>query len=449
MFGFETIGSAVSIFYDEKPLLVTDPWITENAYFGSWAHDFEIPSEQMASIEKSPRVWFSHGHPDHLDPNSLAMLTGKEILLADHLGGRISTDLKAQGLNVTILPSRQWVSLSKRVRIMTIPNFNQDSILLVEMDNVLIVNLNDSPFAHEKSFLLKVAANYKKVFHLQLVGWGGADMQNVHTADGVKVGKDRAFCTPVLAGNRQLFAKSIGATHTIPFSSFHRYQRSDSVWANEIVPTLSEYQDGKNSKLPEHLPAFIRYEVDRDLISPIEPKQLEMTIKDPKEFGDDWAERLDKNEVDLVTQYFTKFEHVQDNFGFLDIRVGDQETHIKLKGPTKKGFTFHLPRQSLLTAIEYNIFDDLMIGNFMKVTVHGEASLYPDFSPFVCKFGDNGGARSKDELSKYFKHYQYNFAWEQFRSSFAEKSTSAARLVIPRNSVAFNFAKSLYQRIKY
>ena len=28
--------------------------------------------------------------------------------------------------------------------------------------------------------------------------------------------------------------ETFGATHFVPFSSFHRYQRTDSVWANEL-----------------------------------------------------------------------------------------------------------------------------------------------------------------------------------------------------------------------
>jgi len=35
-----------------------------------------------------------------------------------------------------------------------------------------------------------------------------------------------------------------------------------------------------------------------------------------------------------------------------------------------------------MTAVHYQIFDDLLIGNFMKVTLHGDwgpGRLYPDF----------------------------------------------------------------------
>ena len=56
-----------------------------------------------------------------------------------------------------------------------------------------------------------------------------------------------------------------------------------------------------------------------------------------------------------------------------------------------------------MTAINYEIFDDLLIGNFMKTVLHGGVrSLYPDFTPYVAKYGDNGRAFTVGELHDYF-----------------------------------------------
>lgn len=87
--GFDTIGNATLICYDKKPVLVNDPWINGSAYFGSWGYSHEIPTEQLEAIEKCPYVWFSHGHPDHMNPESLERFRNQEILLPDHFGNRI------------------------------------------------------------------------------------------------------------------------------------------------------------------------------------------------------------------------------------------------------------------------------------------------------------------------------------------------------------------------
>ena len=50
MLGFESIGSAILIAYDGVPVLTTDAWINDDAYFGSWTHDYAIPAEQMDAI---------------------------------------------------------------------------------------------------------------------------------------------------------------------------------------------------------------------------------------------------------------------------------------------------------------------------------------------------------------------------------------------------------------
>ena len=47
-----------------------------------------------------------------------------------------------------------------------------------------------------------------------------------------------------------------------------------------------------------------------------------------------------------------------------------------MKGPIDKGITFELPRHSLVESCKYSIFDDLLIGNFMKTKLYNLKSLY-------------------------------------------------------------------------
>ena len=104
----ETVGNAIVIAYDGRPVLTTDPWIEGDAYFGSWAHNYEIPPAQLQAIRDAQYHWFSHGHPDHLNIASLPMLTRGQFLLSDHYGNRIRRDLTAAGYGVRVLPDREW-----------------------------------------------------------------------------------------------------------------------------------------------------------------------------------------------------------------------------------------------------------------------------------------------------------------------------------------------------
>src|SRR3954468_16653569 len=50
---FVTVGSATVIAYDGLPILTTDPWINNDAYFGSWTQDYEILPAQMQAIREA------------------------------------------------------------------------------------------------------------------------------------------------------------------------------------------------------------------------------------------------------------------------------------------------------------------------------------------------------------------------------------------------------------
>lgn len=86
---FETIGFAIVIAYDDRPVLTTDAWIKGDAYFGSWGLDYEIPAAQIQAIRDAEYHWFSHGHPDHTNIASLPLLAKGEFLLSGHYGNRI------------------------------------------------------------------------------------------------------------------------------------------------------------------------------------------------------------------------------------------------------------------------------------------------------------------------------------------------------------------------
>jgi hypothetical protein len=82
MIGFETIGNATVTVFDDKPILTTDPWVYGNPYFGSWCHKYLIPKEQLDNIKNSKYIWLSHGHPDHIDPESLNLFkNNKKIII--------------------------------------------------------------------------------------------------------------------------------------------------------------------------------------------------------------------------------------------------------------------------------------------------------------------------------------------------------------------------------
>src|SRR5215475_14429665 len=186
MLGISTTGNATLIAYDDKPILATDPWFGDEnpAYFGSWGLSHRIPPTCKNDILNAKYIWFSHGHPDHLNVDSLQQIRGKHILLADHVGGRIASDLANQGFRVTILPDRRWVELSPRIRVFCITTMIQDSVLLIEVNKRLFANLNDAGSRDCTLLIRKIASGYRHSYMMALSGYGDADMINFYDDRG-------------------------------------------------------------------------------------------------------------------------------------------------------------------------------------------------------------------------------------------------------------------------
>ena len=410
--GFETIGNATLIFHDRGPVLATDPWIEDSCYFGSWILAHEIPEEQKAAIQACKYLWISHGHPDHLSYPSLQGLRDKTILLPDHFGSRIKDSFEADGFQVEVLKDGVWTQLSDRLRVASISDYNQDAVLLADIGGRLVVNLNDAGDRGCGEFLLNTVRKYDKSFLLRLVCYGDADMINFFDEDGNHILPAAAERPPLLPDILEGLRYS-GCTGAIPFSSLHKYQRADSVWTNDHVTPIEAYPIGRFEGRYDLLPAFVRYDCSTDEYQTINPRALPDRVVAPEEFGDSWSDVLDPDDQKKLREYFERFEHLGTFLDFLRFRVGGKEHVIEYKTRGfDRGITFEVPRGSLMQSLEWQIFDDLLIGNFMKTTVHGKfadkgnPALYPDFTPFIAKYGDNGLCHSAEDLARYAAAYQ-------------------------------------------
>lgn len=453
MLGCATIGNATLIAYEDKPILVTDPWLGDESpvYFGSWSLSHKIPAGIRSEILDTEYVWFSHGHPYHFDIGSLQKFTGKKILLADHVGGRIADYLREEGFEVSILPDREWVQLSPRVKVFCISTWIQDSILLVDVGGRLFVNLNDAGDCDCTLTLKRIISQYQHSYLLVLCACHDVDMFNFWTEDG-------NFILPptVLrdAPGQVLsdYPKRLGAKSAIPFSSFHSYQRSDPVWARDYTRSLDEYEIGFDQKNVEFVPAFSRINCETGEVLAIDPPSTDDVIRPPEEFGDNWTDQLDPGDVDRIEAYFRRRERVRDNFKFLNFRVGGKDNIIALDGNEDRGLTFEALRGSLMTAIDYEVFDDLLIGNFMKTTMHNVEILYDHgFTFATAKWGDNGRAFTEQEIDEYIKVYKKRAGLDwvysrYYRHSLSQVGTQVKRLV-PAGGPVYRAAQKVFHML--
>jgi hypothetical protein len=450
---FDTIGNATVICYEDRPVLATDAWIQGSAYFGSWKLSHEIPQAQRDAILNAKYLWFSHGHPDHINAESLLALSDRIILLPDHVGGRINTDLTRQGLKTQVLPNREWVQLSPRIRVMCVSDYNQDALLFVDINGRLLVNFNDGNALGSERFVKKIIKQFKRSFLMRLFSYGDADMINYFSEDGERILPAAAQKRPV-GPVMQGYAEMYGVTDAIPFSCFHAYQRSDSVWVDPYTTPCDVFAEGFNSKTVRLLPAFISYDCLTDQYTELKPAESPHKLVDPSAFGDDWNEQLSTEEAADANAYFRRIETLRDHIDAIILRVGGKDVTVDLpprKRHAKRQIMFEVPRASLMAAIRYEIFDDLLIGNFMKTTLIGKwpgSRLHPWFTPVVAKYADNGHAYSAAELDSYFHSYRVRNPVEFAMHRFMHNSEQIFRNFVSPQSAAFDYGKRAYFFLK-
>ncbi len=398
---FETLGNAiVQVYEDGRPILVTDPWLVGTCYFGSWAHDLPPTQSQIDRAIASDYVWISHGHPDHLHPESLALFPkSTKILLADHYNPEIADDLRAEGFDVTVLKYREWFHVGATVEVLTVDNENQDSILVIRTPDALIVNANDSPYNGEFSFLKKLVNETpsNKTFLLALCSIE-ADMVNFVDAAGTPVPRDVTTNKRYMIESRAQMAERMGVQHFCCSSSQHLYVRQDSIWANDLRISWQDMQAHWYSDQVRLVEPYVTVDLDTLDIVPNHPSHETDLSRITQQTGDDdWADRLTAAEWEQVWGFLRRIETLKGVADFISFTVGGEKRTFYPTGEKglprsdrQKGVHFMIPRQSLMDAVSSGYFDDLLIGNFMKTELVN-MKLYPDFSPRLTKFG--GGAK--------------------------------------------------------
>lgn len=310
------------------------------------------------------------------------------------------------------------------------------------------MNLNDVNLGSERSFIRKLVKQYDKSFALAYSGFGDADMINLYDDQGKFIPHVLRTIDEPLGAKLENIADGLGTTYFIPFSAMHRFQRSDSIWANRFAPTNEAIENGfKNKK--RLLPMFLRYDCETDQWKAINPKESATIVYEPKDFGDDWSDQLAHEDIQHLDSYFKSFGRLPRNLDFLRFVVGGKE-HVVTLGDKNfnRGITFEAPRGSLMLCVNWEIFDDILIGNYMKTTLHGDwtgRTLTSDFTRFVAKYGDNGRAKSEDELRHYFENYEKRAPLEHLWHSVEQKGKNSLRSLLSNNPKVFGSVKSTYR----
>lgn len=411
---FETLGNATIQFCaDGRPILATDPWLVGTCYFGSWALDHALTPEQIRNAVESEYLWISHGHPDHMHHESLAMMPrGKKVLLPDHYDSEIKDHLIAEGFAVTVLPYRKWLRIAPTVEVMCIDNINQDAVLIVRIGDALVINLNDSPMAGEFAFLRNIVRrhpNHKT--YLAALCSIDADMFNFVDAAGRSIVGPPDERKPGAIWHVARIADRLGVKHFCCSSSQHIYVRPDSIWANDYRISWHDMQRYWSRPNVHLIEPFVTVEVASGTVTANHPDHDggdRSQISD-NTGEDDWAETPSEPEWSAIETFVRRFALLRRHLDYVEVAIGQAVRRFEVNPalaarPDARGIRFYAPRHSFLECLKWGFFDDLLIGNFMKVHL-ANTTLYPRFTPLVAKVGGNAKVYTPVEYRRFLWRY--------------------------------------------
>jgi len=283
----ETIGHATLLLSDEndKSLLLTDPWLTGSTYWRSWWLQNYPTEEKLKKLYTSKFIYVTHEHSDHFHFPSIKKFTNKtKILIPDLPNQNLHSFLKVKNFNHEIVLKNRWKDIDpiKKISILSLPLWNDDSILILNTPSSIIVNLNDSkPPKFIVKKISKLLKNSKKKSIL-LSSYSPASIVNSFRVnkEPLSIKSKKAYTDYI-----NKLCKEIKPSIYMPFASQVIFQRKDSMWANEFKVTYEDLKKNWNSEETILAPCY----------SKINLKNLDISSIDPDKYNKRPSEIINKN----------------------------------------------------------------------------------------------------------------------------------------------------------
>lgn len=217
--------------------IIMDPWFNGSAYCNQW-HLFPKPLN-LAFADKVDHIMISHGHEDHLHPNSLSMLPKNAKVYYPYLwkAGIEEFMLELGFTDVNEAVSYKSYSISSSTNI-TFLTTSMDTIMVLECNGKVLVNLNDALNSHHenvvKRFIDAINKKWKKIDYL-FVGLGGAgyfpNMVHHPLKNDFEVGQLRE---QKFVHNWCRLVHDLNPLQVLPFAPGFVLLQKETMWINEL-----------------------------------------------------------------------------------------------------------------------------------------------------------------------------------------------------------------------
>lgn len=295
----QTLGHASIAVYrsGEAPLLLTDPWLVGSVYWRSWWLQNYPDAATLDWLGRSANVYVTHEHPDHFHMPSIRRLGGGPTYLFPALAERgFLGYMEEHGFRGEIVPPGRWQGVGDGVAILSLPLWNDDSLLLIDTPGALILNFNDAkPVPPVINAVRRLADQIAKP-RVLLASYSPASVINSFSdASGPVMLKSPADYVGYLC----TLCERLGADIYLPFASQASYERADSLWANALRTTyadLERFWAGATRLLPPYTT------LDLDDLTHSAPAPEHYRTASPETLAARTAERLAAERTTAMTE---------------------------------------------------------------------------------------------------------------------------------------------------
>ena len=381
----ETLGHAGLLIRDAAgdPVLFTDPWVTGSCYWRSWWLQ-SYPSKALVDELAHVKFCFiTHEHPDHFHTASIRLLgTGIHFLSPDLPQEHIARYLSGQGYTASVVPAFRWKAIHRDVRILSIPLFNDDSVLLVDTPDAVIVNLNDAkPRARQLRQLCRwLDAALPSKTRILLSSYSPASIVNSFTRDAQRVSlREKSDYVRYVGNNCRL----LKIDHFMPFASQVIFRRSDSAWANDFKVTFDDLQTQWSAGRTRLLPPYSRMNLRDGSYTFVPPEHYNhedqpVLAKVQAQQALDALVSFDAGDIDRLRRKLNSSRWIlallfPRGIGFT---LENAQLHYSpwsgtlLRGAATGDFALRVPAQAFKEALQHGHFGDLGITMFTMVMLN-------------------------------------------------------------------------------
>ena len=383
--------------------VLTDPWLTDGEYYGSWYHYPPFGEENIELLEYD-FIYVSHIHPDHLSDETFKRLPHKKPVLIHNYDSKfVKRKLEMLGYQVIECDHAKPFALSDgaSITIYAADNCNPklcgkymgcgvvekkfgstqiDTLALFETDEQCVFNTNDCPYELASKTIIDQNLHNKKI-DLLLVGYAGAgpypqcfEFDSISDKEVEAEAKEKQFLDQAID-----YIKLIKPQAFAPFAGTYVLgSRLSNLNKFRGVPSVAQATDILNEQIGEISEGFCLEPLDNYDVGSRTTSKSEQTFnlswddysdlinKKPLAYDDDNWDNSELN--DLISSAFARFADKAKEINFesdTTLVIQSDEVTFRLgtnREPEMISYGHDLVEPFVLIKLDHNLLHRLLRG---------------------------------------------------------------------------------------